>query len=951
MARPRLTLHLLGSSRIERDGKPIEVDTRKAVALLAYLALNGGRHERDKLAGFFWPETYNAKALGALRRTLSVLNKALGGIGLMIERETVGFEIGPEVWLDVAEFRRLARGDSISALADCAALYRDDFMAGFTLRDSPAFDDWQFFQSEGLRRELASVLEKLVRIHAEDRDYESAITAARRWLGLDSLHEPAHRALMLCYAQSGQHAAALRQYRECARVLNAELGVGPLEETTQLYEAIKDHRLVEIPTSNLQPPTSNFQSPISNLQSSIFSLPLVGRTAELKALLNACEAGNQFIVLEGEAGIGKTRLAEEALAYLQRKGGVALTARCYAGQAALAYGPFIEGLRAVVTQPEAGKRLGRLAPHHRAEAARLLPELITPDLSLPPSLESPGAQSRFLEGLRQTLLALCHGSTPGVLFVDDVQWADDASLDFIAYLARRQRAGDEAARQTPLTLLFAWRSEDVPEGARPRTLLAEAGRAHNGRLISLSRLSQPAVAELVAAARPEGAAYLVERLYRETEGSPFFVVEYLAALASTEDWALPVSVRDLLSARLSGLGEAGGQLFGAAAIIGRSFEVEMLQAVSGRSEEETVAALEELTARGLVIERETNYDFSHEKLRALAYDQISLARRRLLHKRAAEALVNRARGQRGSVLAGQIAGHFQLGGNDAGAAHYFKLAGDHARALYANAEALAHFRAALGLGHPETAALHEAIGDLQTLAGDYGAALKSYEAAAATAPAPSLAELERKLGGVYDRRGDWDLAESHFRAAQAALEENDPQSPGTLSRLFADWSRAAHHRDQDGQAAEIASRALKLAEEAGDARALAQAHNLLGLIANRKGDLIEARRHLEESLRLAEALNDPDARAAALNNLAAACREAGDLPRARQLTETALALCASIGDRHREAALHNNLADLYHALGDSAAAMTHLKQAVALFAEVGGEGAMAQPEIWKLTDW
>jgi len=960
MARPRLTLHLLGSPRIERDGRPIEVDTRKAIALLAYLALTRERHTREKLAGFFWPETDNDKALGALRRTLSVLNKALDGIGLVIERETVSFEIGPETWLDADEFRRLARGDDLSALTAAANLYRDDFMAGFTLRDSPAFDDWQFFQSESLRREFASLLEKLVRAYSDRGEHESAILHARRWLGLDPLHEPAHRALMQSYAHSGQHAAALRQYRECVRVLNDELGVAPLAETTQLYERLKEHRLSEIPTSNFRSSTLRLRSgQVSDPQSPIPNLPLVGRAAELEALLDAYIAGGQFIVLEGEAGIGKTRLAEELLAHVQRKGGVAITARCYAGQGTLAWGPILEALRAALRQPKIAQRLNGLAPHHRLEAARLLPELFTSELPSAPSLEGPGAQSRFLEGLRQTVLTLVDASAPGLLFMDDAQWADEASIDLLAYLVRR-------LRDSSLLVLVAWRGEEVPAQARLRTLLAEAERSHTGRLVPLARLTRPAVAELVNAAlslRGEATPAdsqpdVAERLYQETEGSPFFLVEYLAALAVAEDWSLPVSVRELLSARLSTVGEAGGQLLSAAAVIGRLFEVEMLQAVSGRSEEETVAALEELTARGLVIERAFGYDFSHEKLRQLAYDQTSLARRRLLHKRLAEALVVRARRQHTGEMAGQIAQHFQSGGNEAQAAHYFRLAAEHARTLYANVEALAHFRSALALGHPETAALHEAIGDLQTLAGAYSAALKSYETAAATASPPALAELERKLGHVYDRRGEWDLAESHFQAALASFGEDglstelsSPKTKGALSRLFADWSRAAHHRNHNGQAAGIASRALKLADEARDSRALAQAHNLLGLMANRQGDLPQAREHLEQSLTLAEALNDPDARAAALNNLAAVCREAGDLPRALQLTQAALALCISIGDRHREAALHNNLADLHHALGDAAQAMIHLKHAVALFAEIGGEPGLAQPEIWKLTEW
>ena len=944
-----VSLYLLGSPRLERDGQPAEVDTRKAIALMAYLALTRERQGRDKLAALLWPDADDAKAHAALRRTLSALNKALAGAGLEIEREAIG--IAPEVWVDVDEFHQRAKGTrDLRALAEAAALYRDDFMAGFTLRDSSAFDDWQFFQSESLRRELAGVLERLARAHGDQREYEPAIQYARRWLALDPLHEPAHRCLMRLYAWTGQHAAALRQYQECTRILDAELGVQPLEETTRLHTAIKERRGAEIPNPKSQTPST--PSLISNLQSPAV-LPLVGREAEWEALTRAyagIQADGRWIVIEGEAGIGKTRLAEEFLAHAQGNGAATLTARCYAGQAALAYGPVVEALRAALARPDAAEKLASLPSHHRAEAARLLPELN--HAPLPAPVEGPGAQSRFLEGLRQTLLALLDAlpqahirPAPGLLFLDDAQWADEATLDLLTYVVRR-------LRKTPLMVLTAWRSEDVPLHHRLRTLLAEAERARTGQRLSLSRLNLSAVTQLVGQALPGQPSVRVEQLYRETEGLPFFLVEYLAVLAqqpeALAEGALPGSVRDLLNTQLTALSETAAQVLAAAAVIGRSFAVEMVQAASGRSETETVSALEELTARRLVAERETGYDFSHDKLRALVYDQTSLARRRLLHRRAAEAFVTRARRQGAGPLAADIARHFQSSGSEAQAAEYFKLAGEHARAVYANAEALAHFCSALRLGHPDKPALHEALGDLQTLAGDYGSALQNYKSAATAAPAP-LAELERKLANVYDRRGEWNLAESHFQAALDALGENGP--PEARARLFADWSRTAHHRGHNRRAAELAQRALQLAEAAHHTHALAQAHNLLGLIASRRGDFAQAGAHLEQSLGLAEALNDPDARIAALNNLAALCRESGDAPRALQLIEAALALCVSIGDRHREAALHNHLADLHHARGEAEAAMQHLKQAVVLFAEIGGEPGAAQPEIWKLTEW
>lgn len=986
----RLALYLLGAPRIERDGTVIDVDTRKAIALIAFLAVTRERYSRDRLVGLLWPDYDQQHARATLRRTLSTLNKAIGADWLDLDREMIGLHPSDKFSLDVEAFSAhlaatRAHGHPpadvcpacLQPLTEAVALYRDDFLAGFNLRDSPSFDDWQFFQAESLRRDLAGALERLVACQSAQGDFDAAIRSARRWLALDRLHEPAHRQLMQLYAWAGQRAAALHQYRECVQALEQELGVAPLEATSQLYQAIKENQIPPRPapwqassslsgvTTQANPPHTSAPA-IASSFSATAAYPLIGRASELAALRNAYNASRssgQMVSIEGEAGIGKTRLAEEFLADLSSKGAAIIVARCYEGERRLAYGPIVSALRAAITQHQqaSARLLDSISPLWLSEAARLLPELATMRPGLPQAapLDSPGAQSRFFEGLRRVLLALSGEAQPGIIFVDNVHWADGASLDLLTYLVRR-------LHEHPNCLLLTWRSEQAANNQRLNQLLTEAQRTGAATLITLERLSQSGVQELLrasATANDNLPPDIADRLYEETEGLPFFLVEYLAALetgalaAHKSAWTLPGSVRDLLSSRLASVSETGGQLLTAAAVIGRSFDFDTLREASGRTEEETVTALEELLAHGLVKEVRSGtsdqaiiYDFSHEKLRELVYEDASLARRRLLHRRVAEALVSRARSQRASIpRAGQIALHYRLAGNDATAAEYYKLAGEYARSLYANAEALAHFDTALALGHPEPAALHEAIGDLHTLLGEYSAALRSYETAAALSQADALANMEHKLGTVYERRGDWELAESHFEAALAALGQDG--AAGVRSRIYADWSRATHHHGQVKQALTLAQQALDLAETAQDTRALAQAHNTLGILASSQDDLPNARRHLEQSLALAEQLDDLSARIAALNNLALACRSSGDIDRAIELTEAALALCAALGDRHREAALHNNLADLLHSTGRTEAAMPHLKQAVSIYAAIDTEAGPLQPEIWKLTEW
>ncbi len=307
-----LRLYLLGSPRLERGGAAVSFDSRKHLALISYLALTGQSHTRETLITLLWPELKPSRGRAGLRRNLSVIKKALGGAWLVVDGETVGSDPVADLWLDVAHFRGLLRAwqdhghpeaqvcpRCLAALTEAVELYQGDFMAGFGLRDSASFDEWQYFQTEGLRQELASALERLVRGHSAQADFESAVPHARRWLALDPLHEPVHRALMELYGRAGQRSAVLRQYDECVQLLKDELGVAPSEETTALYEKLRTGGMVRrlAPRHNLP----------------VQATPFLGRERELQEVL--VRLGNpdcRLLTLVGAGGIGKTRLALRA---------------------------------------------------------------------------------------------------------------------------------------------------------------------------------------------------------------------------------------------------------------------------------------------------------------------------------------------------------------------------------------------------------------------------------------------------------------------------------------------------------------------------------------------------------------------------------------------------------------------------------------------------------------
>jgi DNA-binding SARP family transcriptional activator/tetratricopeptide (TPR) repeat protein len=994
----QVVLYLLGSVRLEYGGAEAALDTRKALALCAYLAMEPRPHTRDSLAALLWPEHDQSHARGTLRRTLSVLNQAIGGAFIAADRDTLAISERGGLWVDVDAFTAhlaelTGHGHPESSVCPrCAAplraavaLYRGDFMAGFALRDSAGFEDWQFLQAQRLRRACASALERLTRCHVAAGDSAAAHATASSWLALDRLHEPAHRWLMRIYDWSGERAAALRQYRQCVQVLDQELGVAPLAPTAQLYEAIKRNQAPPPPRwkAATAPTPARADDPAApgvdraaavpgpegeavrdskDLAhgASAPHFPLLGRKAEwamLEGFYRAVGPSGRVVALVGEAGIGKSRLAEEFAAHMREQGAHVVAARGFDGESGLAYGPLAAALRTALAGEPPSHWAASLPAPWLAEVARVVPELpaarevaggATP-------LDEPGARSRLFEGLRQGLLAAARGPCPGVIVMDDLQWADAATLEVLAYAARR-------LMDAPVLLLLAWRPDDAAQSPRLAHLMADAQRAGVGETIDLPRLSEAAVRSLAgqssaAAAVPD----LGARLMRETEGLPFLVTAYLAALEqgvldpTDAAWRIPSGARDVLAARLRALDDTEWQALSAAAVIGRSFDFDTLLAVSGRSEDEAVSALEGLLAHGLMAEARASataaplYDFTHAKLRELALEETSLARRRLLHRRAAEALLVRARGEaREGASASQIAGHYLRSGNETAAAEHYRRAGEDARDVYAHREALAHFQTALALGHGDAAWLHEQLGDLHTLLGEYPAALASYEAAAALAGADAVAGLEHKLGSVHARRGAWELAASHLLAALAGYDA--AAEPAIHAQILADLSLVAQHQGQRATAQGLAEQALAVATNAADARALARAHNMLGMLASHAGEPARALRHLEASLALAEQLSDPAAGVAALNNLALASAASGDVPHALELTREALRRCAASGDRHREAALHSNLADLLHSTQPQEA-MAHLEQSVAIFAQIGVEAGAWQPEIWKLTEW
>ena len=441
---------MLGPLEVVVDGAPLVVDTRKAQAILALLVVDRRPFAREELAALLWPEADDMSARGALRRTLSVLRAALGDRWLVVDRTSVRLEDGG-LHVDLRVVERAAESSDLRALRQAADAARGPLLAGFSLRDSPDFDDWRAMRATGAERTVALVLDRLVAAAEAAGDTALAIDAAGRRVDLDPLDEAAHRRLMGLLARTGDRAAAIRQYRACVATLDRELGVAPLAETTDLYEAIRDARIpAEAPAS--PSPTAVEPAPAAARP----GLPMVGRDEELATVLAArrdAATDGRLLLVTGEAGIGKSRLLEAVVEAVGGEGGArgrssrAATRprrRSRTGRSSRCSG---RGWRS--RAPTA--RIGRLPPRTLAELDRLV---AMPGVKAAPVVQGhddAAAGTRLVEAVADGLTALAtdDGRGAGLVALEDVQWADEASRAALAWLVRRL-AGTAARRPARL---------------------------------------------------------------------------------------------------------------------------------------------------------------------------------------------------------------------------------------------------------------------------------------------------------------------------------------------------------------------------------------------------------------------------------------------------------------------------------------------------------------------
>lgn len=680
-----LEVRLFGDFRLSVEGRPVPgFASGRLQSLLAYLLLHRDAVQaRAHLAFTFWPDAPESGARNSLRQLLHQLRQALPDADrhLRATPSTVEWAADSDLWLDVAEFEQALRD------AESAARRKDPAQRRAALERAVAhcqgpllpscYDDWIGSFRDGLVRRCEEATQALVVMLEAEREYAAAIGQVRHWLAHDPLDEAAYRWLMKLLALAGDRPAALQAYRELGLVLGRELSAEPSPDTVRTYERIRDSDRgpAAPPPLRSEPATA---------------VALVGRQAEWSKLRQAWDqatSGRANVALvTGEPGIGKSRLAEELLTWARQQGLTAARTRSYAAEGRLSLAPVAEWLRSDAIHPH----LGRLEPVWRTEVARILPELLaaSPELPRPVPMTEFGDRLRFFEGLARAILAT---PAPVLLVIDDLQWCDRETLEFLHFLLRFE----PAAR---LLVLGTARSEEV-EAAHPlppllRQLSGDA-RLTEIALLPLDAAETARLADLVGT-RPLDTE-TATRLYHATEGNPLFVVETVRAESAepaptdpAEDKVvgLPPRAHAVIAGRIAGLSEPARETASVAAVIGRAFSLEVLVRVMG-DEDGVAATLDELWRKRIIREQGPNaYDFTHDKLRDVAYGETSAPQRRRLHRRVAEALVALHEGDLMRVEA-RVAAHYESAGLPEQAIPHYVRAAAVAQAVYAHDETIA----------------------------------------------------------------------------------------------------------------------------------------------------------------------------------------------------------------------------------------------------------------------
>lgn len=924
-----LEIRLFGFSEFRRDGCLLPpLATHKAQALLAYLIQNRAQpHSRDKLIALFWGDQDDAHARHSLATALwrirrlfadddAPSRKTIEGLCSKSERDgapdylltdatSIQFNPHSPFWLDTAEFEKLIREPStIPNLQAAIALYRGDFLEGF-------YDDWCLEERYRLEALYLATLSRLIHWCEEQRDATLTLEYAAKYLAHDALEDTIHLAAMRAFAALGDWASARHQWQSCCQTRYRDLHAPPSPEALRQAQAILGAQFF-VPF-----PQAHTAIIMPRHRNALATLPFVGRACELDALLSRREqvAGSHadvarpsrenprvmqgkggVILIDGEAGIGKTRLVEELAAVIGWRGGVVARGRACQVAHPIPYAPLVEIVRGLLNAIPIEQVLPLWA---RGELARIVPEFDSSNVQ-----ERNGRTVRLMQAI-SALVGAVAARTPLLIVVEDLQWVNDSTLAAFDYLARR-------IPQTNTLIIGTFRPEEVDDQHPLMTLAAQLAREGLAHQLSLAPLSLKAVLELVQRVRG-GDAEFAKQLYAHTEGNALFLIETLRELANTPGMTdLPIAntVRQLIGTRLARLDNSARELVAWAAVAGRAFDMDVICRAAGIDEETALTGIDELLARGFLREGTKvsgrDYEFVHALIHQVVYASLHHRRRVQLHRLIGEALeeLTARRAEQSGILA-----------------HHFARANVPTKAL-AYAEQAA--RRAWNLGAAKETVQY------------YDLALQCLERVGVARSTREYRERRFDLLLGYEQALDVLAQRDEQVAAQAQLAELAETLNDDARRAQVHLRRFWYHYPQRLNEARVeAERALALAQQQQQRTLQVQASYALALALARSNEPARGLAYAEAALAQARELHDQFLEGWSLLQLGFIYKRLNDWERAHATLEQALSHNRKIENLLAVGRTLIHLGDVYRARGEHEQAQCHYRKALALARKTG----------------
>ncbi|WP_158602408.1 AAA family ATPase [Cohnella endophytica] len=881
------SIYLLGGFKLSIDDEELTtvISAGKARLLLAYLTLELDRPIRRKQIAFdFWPDSTEKQALSNLRKLLHDLRESVPQIDRYIEITPTFIRWREEfpVYSDVSRFERAAQGHTLNELSQAAELYQGELLQGL-------YEYWFEAKRELLAQSYYHALDKLITILESRREYSLALSFANKLLIRNHLREETYRLLMRLYALNKDLAGVMQTYRQLNELLQAELGIEPTKETVQLFETLcrSGGEPLAVPHGKAQ---------------------LVSRIEQWKSMQDAwkqaLEGRPSLLVLRGEAGIGKTRLALEFKSWAESQGIQSLFAGCYPSVRSLSYTPVTAWLRSV-SLPEA-------APTRLSELARLLPELSErfPDLPQPNPVQENWQLNQWYEAIEWMLLA----AQPQLLILDNIQWSDAESLQFLSYLLR----SDSKAK---LLIIATMRTDEFPDDSVER-VISELRIERKVMEIELDPFNKQETKWLLAEIVGEELANLhAAGVYTETGGNPLFIVETIREWQVGDGngvFRLPLSAQSVIENRLCQLTLPQRRLASTIAAVGRPVLAAFMAVVLDIKAEAMLESLERLVQVKVLQEAGGGkYDFTHDRVREAAYRLNSDGRRRRCHGQIARSLIAYHQEQ-SEALAAEIALHYELAGMDQEAIVYYEMAALAAEKMYANESRIKYYRKLCSLLPAERIlpALMK-LGDALMIVGDWNEAEISYknwlERFEYLVPLQERALCDVALGNCLRFLGKFEEARFYLERALRYFTMMEDQNGlslvyGTIGVLYyfmADYDRSLYYLLERMELPNVGHRTKE------DCRYF----GFIGFLFYDQCDYIQAIHWFKRQIALATEIGDEYSVEGAMGGLALVYMELDEMDLAFDYAVAKMEISKTIGARMGFAMAIGMLGKYYHLLG------------------------------------